>query len=526
VCSALLLVPGLVLADVEVTSRSMELVIKDKGHRINYRRVIEGELLGLKTSGPMTLRLSVRALRKRRSKSGGAGKLNIVRDGRYQTTWSFSVPGGRGAKVVKPFRGNVSASVTAHIAVPEGEHTYGIKLLPGSGVRLAVHTEAAASFDQALALGPETDLSPEQAAPEPPLASQPPPPVPGPPAAPASPPPAPESPPAAQPPPTEVVAEASPADQAAGAEMRAESLGIVESDRATSASSTSSPDVSESETVQVVSPDGSVSASTKALADAVTEGYNKLGRPGTFHRVAIPRFEELGMNVSEKHLGQLIAELLAVELSQRQPFVLVERERLDQVMREHRLKDLGVVDGSTAAQFGKVLGAESLISGTVAEAGPKYVVTVRQVDVESGRVLVAGNLEMNREGLIALSSDAVVTRSKVGALFRSALIPGWGQLYNNQTIKGGAFFAAGLGTAGTALGFYMGAIEARSLYERNRPRTVSKRELANDYLQVTNALLWAYAAVWAINMLDAYLSGADTTTVQLPNGAAGAASHF
>lgn len=122
-------------------------------------------------------------------------------------------------------------------------------------------------------------------------------------------------------------------------------------------------------------------------------------------------------------------------------------------MREHRLKDLGIIDRGTAADFGKVLGAQSLISGTVGQAGSTYVFTVPQVDVERGLVVAAGQVEVDRAGLIALSSEAVVTKSKLGALFRAALIPGWGQLYNEQPLKSMLFFAGGLGTAGTGLGY-------------------------------------------------------------------------
>jgi TolB-like protein len=409
-------------------------------------------------------------LRKRRGKET-AVRIRVLRDGRYQVTSSLEIPAGRGAKIVKPFRGNVSNPVTVQLAVPEGIHTFAVELLPSGEVRLAVEATTVGSFDPARALGSEVDLSPAPADPGPTTATV-------------------ASVPAQTPEP--VAPRAEPAEAVPQAVVGG---------------------------ALAVPVDASVGESTTALADAVANGYSKLGRSAAFHRVAIPYFKELGADVTERHLGQLMAELLAAELSQREPFVLVERERLDQVMREHRLKDLGVVDESTAAQFGRVLGAESLISGTVAEAGANYVVTVRQIDVESGRVLVAGNLEMDREGLVALSSDAVVTRSKGGALFRSALVPGWGQFYNDEPVKAAAFFGTGFAAAGTALGFYLGALEAESLYQRNRERTVPKRELANDYIRIANALLITYGVVWAVNMLDAYLSGNDATTIELSGSA-------
>ena len=91
-------------------------------------------------------------------------------------------------------------------------------------------------------------------------------------------------------------------------------------------------------------------------------------------------------------------------------------------MKEYRLADLGIVDSNSVAQFGKVLGAQTILSGSVNEAGAKYLVTVRQVEVESAQVLATASVEIDRAGLIALSEESVVLRSKGGATFRSALV--------------------------------------------------------------------------------------------------------
>lgn len=196
----------------------------------------------------------------------------------------------------------------------------------------------------------------------------------------------------------------------------------------------------------------------------------------SFHRVAVPHFKNASPNTNKEKVGQLVAEILSVELAEEKKFVIVERERIDQIMKEHRLKDLGVVDEGSAAEFGKILGAQSLVLGTVTEAGPSYIVTVRQVDAE-GDVIVSAQVEIERQGLIAISSDAIETRSRLGAGFRSAVFPGWGQIYNKQPVKGGIFMALGigvLGAAGTMIG--VSTLE-RNRYALNRADTVDARVL-------------------------------------------------
>ena len=274
------------------------------------------------------------------------------------------------------------------------------------------------------------------------------------------------------------------------------------------------------------SGDGSVAGGAKALAQAVVTGYGKLSKGGAFHRIAVPYFKEVGKEVSEHSLGRVVAELLTVNLSQKKPFVVVERERLDQIMREHRLSDLGVVDDDTAAQMGRILGAESLVSGAVSAVGPNYIVTVRQVDVTSGRVLNSAQVQFERSGLVALSADAVVLRSKTGAAFRSALVPGWGQFYNREPAKGVLFTAAGLGALGTAAAYYVRAQSAFTDYKMGTSETVDQRELANDYIKTANISLIAFGAVWLLNVLDATISGVDSTSIDLQPTADGVAVRF
>lgn len=286
------------------------------------------------------------------------------------------------------------------------------------------------------------------------------------------------------------------------------------------------PNTPSRSTIQLPS-DGTAAGGARAVAEAVARGFRALNRQPAFHRVAVPAFADLGDETRKHKLGRVVAELVAVELAQRPPFVVVERDHLDNIMREHRLADLGVVDESTVARFGKILGAESFLSGTVTALGPIYMVTVRQVDVESGRVLVTGSVGIDAAGLVALSEDAVVLRSKTDALFRSVVVPGWGQLYNREPVKGAAFLVTALGALGTAGAFYVAASQAHSSYQGATPEVVADLDTANNRIAVANACLIGFGLVWAINVADAYLSGEDATTIELPKSSSkGAALTF
>lgn len=470
-----------------------QITIKRGRTRVQALRVQAGEELQLEVEGPTILELGLRGLGRKKKRKGATGHLTVTRDGTYRIEHDFVFPGGRGAKILHGGRGMASDAAVVQLEVLAGRHHITLALAASGFSGFAVAVRKAEMINPGRKLGPEVALAESrQTAPGsgassdelPPLVARPPgrarrl-----------------ETQPGAGVAPVAAVEEAQPVD-ATGSVALSGAL------------------------IEVKPGDGTVAGETQALANAVAAAFARSGSPSRFHRVAVPYFQELGEDVEKNHLGKLVAEMLAAELGQRDSFVVVERERLDQVMREHRLADLGVVDDATAADVGKVLGAQSLISGTVGEAGPKYEITVKQVDVASGRVLAAGHVGVNRAGLIALSSEAVVTRSKVGALFRSALLPGWGQSYNDDTLKAVLFAGAGLATAGGGAGFWAWSLDPKRRYERGRPAGVKYRDVANDRIRIANALLIAYGVVWAVNMVDAYVSGRNFTTVEMTPGGA------
>lgn len=102
-----------------------------------------------------------------------------------------------------------------------------------------------------------------------------------------------------------------------------------------------------------------------------------------------------------------IADALAVDLLKTNKIRLVERSRVDTVLKEAVLGQSGVVDGDTAAKIGKQLGAQQVILGSIvalsvreegrsvkiAEKTTRYVeieAQARLVDVETGELLATG----------------------------------------------------------------------------------------------------------------------------------------
>ena len=152
----------------------------------------------------------------------------------------------------------------------------------------------------------------------------------------------------------------------------------------------------------------------------------------------------------------------------------------------------------------------------------------RAVDGETGAILVATDIHLPKAELVAFSANAVVLRSRSGAMFRSVVVPGWGQAYNDQTVKGYIFGGATGGLAAAtlitgALGVYTGFVEypqaaitgeGAKLPAEDRPKFVEDIRLrANAELTAAAVLAGVTATAWGITIADAWLSGVDTESL-------------
>lgn len=90
---------------------------------------------------------------------------------------------------------------------------------------------------------------------------------------------------------------------------------------------------------------------------------------GTIKRVAVLPFSG--------PKGDLAADVLTQSLLEHGADV-IERQRLDAVMREQSLSTSGSFDPATAKQLGKLLGVDALFVGTVAESTPQTSYLVSQ----------------------------------------------------------------------------------------------------------------------------------------------------
>ncbi len=90
----------------------------------------------------------------------------------------------------------------------------------------------------------------------------------------------------------------------------------------------------------------------------------------------------------------------------------------------------------------------------------------------------------------------IVSRNPSAALLRSAVLPGWGQFYNDEPLKGVVFGTASLGLLSLLISEHIASEEARN--NNDEPAYQLHRSRRLD-------LIWYTSAAWLFGMLDAYV---------------------
>jgi len=132
-------------------------------------------------------------------------------------------------------------------------------------------------------------------------------------------------------------------------------------------------------------------------------------------------------------------------------FTVLDRQRLEEIRAEQNLQYSGEVDDKFALEIGRLIGIQTIVTGTINPLGSRYRMTIRALNVQTGAVQV----QFNRN----ISAGETVT-----ALMNSQSSAGnvSGALASRGQVSGGSAQAASASSAGAEIGVY-------TFYPRLRP---------------------------------------------------------
>lgn len=85
--------------------------------------------------------------------------------------------------------------------------------------------------------------------------------------------------------------------------------------------------------------------------------------------------------------ASILTDRLRSELFQTGKFEVVEREKMNQIFEEQNLQISGCISDACMVQIGQMMGVEQVVGGTVSKYGSLYSISIRLIDVATGRIL-------------------------------------------------------------------------------------------------------------------------------------------
>lgn len=247
------------------------------------------------------------------------------------------------------------------------------------------------------------------------------------------------------------------------------------------------------------------------LAAQVATVLEKEGLATKDMPLAVASLANIGPKCQELKIGETVGELLVDALIKEKRVTVVDRANLKKLNQEMALGQTGLIDETTAAQVGNLLGARLMLTGSVMLVGSEFNIVAKIVAVETSEMVASVATTIGRTSLVAEASRTQpINKHPITAGFKSAIIPGWGQIENDQVAKGTVLMVLG------------GAVVAGGLYNELRLWTTkqlySEESLANNaealgndldmFKQVRLGILGGAGAVWAFSAIDAIVAAA------------------
>jgi len=267
-------------------------------------------------------------------------------------------------------------------------------------------------------------------------------------------------------------------------------------------------------------------------------------------RIAILNLEPVSISNSE---SITLSDRLRSELVNSGAFTVIERSEVDEILQEQGFQNSGCTSDECAVEIGKLLNIDRICAGSVGKVGSLYTIALRMIDIETGQIvvtvnedcrcpieevltasiknivqkLVDSNNKSNNPELIdkrniksknEMYDGNVQQKSKMNALIRSAILPGWGQYYQEKPIQTWLYpvlFSGGAIASYLMIDSYNNAVtdfeKAEELYLNaltfdEIERTGSALDKAYKDIEskerTRNIMFIATGAIWLWNVLD------------------------
>ena len=128
--------------------------------------------------------------------------------------------------------------------------------------------------------------------------------------------------------------------------------------------------------------DTAIQLSTKEINDALASGT----------KVALLNFSS-----SSDVLSDYVLEEMSISLVKGRKLVVVDRKEIDLIRREMNFQMSGEVSEESAQEIGRLLGAQSIVSGSLVSIGESYRFRTKVIDVNSAAIQTSSSISVRDE---------------------------------------------------------------------------------------------------------------------------------
>jgi TolB-like protein len=118
--------------------------------------------------------------------------------------------------------------------------------------------------------------------------------------------------------------------------------------------------------------------------------------------VAISYFDNNSKDPEYAPLSKGIADMMITELSDADAIRVVEREKLEKLLKEIELNKSEYIDPETAQKLGKGLGAEAILTGAFLVKGDRMRIDARLIEVQTAEVLLTEKVSGKKDAFFEL----------------------------------------------------------------------------------------------------------------------------
>ena len=152
----------------------------------------------------------------------------------------------------------------------------------------------------------------------------------------------------------------------------------------------------------------SANPNTVQQQDEVVNKLNEATPNPDAKRIAIIYFDNGSDNKELSRLRKGLADMLISDLSKIKMLNVIERARLEEILKEQKLNNSKEFDASTATKVGKLLGVEYILTGSFFEIVGSLRIDARMIDVETGKIVKSDGVDGATNSFFDLEKKLVV----------------------------------------------------------------------------------------------------------------------